>query len=202
MTEGQIDVEHLSATTAAVVLRGEHDVYTVPDASRAARRAAREGALRDHRSVADVVPRLVGARRDARRDRDGARSGQGRRGRARGPADRRGGAHLRGHGPRRRASDPSHPRPGARDARLAADRRERRPHPPRSRLRMPALPDAVGVARQALTGACEALGLGHGRRATCVSRSARPARTSSHTPTATATSRASSRLPCCSSRAS
>jgi serine/threonine-protein kinase RsbW len=27
-------------------------------------------------------------------------------------------------------------------------------------LRMPALPDAVGVARQALTGACEALGLG------------------------------------------
>jgi anti-sigma B factor antagonist len=30
MTEGQIDVEHLSATTAAVVLRGEHDVYTVP----------------------------------------------------------------------------------------------------------------------------------------------------------------------------
>jgi anti-sigma B factor antagonist len=30
MTEGHIDVEHLSATTAAVVLRGEHDVYTVP----------------------------------------------------------------------------------------------------------------------------------------------------------------------------
>jgi anti-sigma B factor antagonist len=30
MTEGKIDVEHLSATTAAVVLRGEHDVYTVP----------------------------------------------------------------------------------------------------------------------------------------------------------------------------
>lgn len=30
MTEGQIDVEHLSGTTAAVVLRGEHDVYTVP----------------------------------------------------------------------------------------------------------------------------------------------------------------------------
>jgi serine/threonine-protein kinase RsbW len=31
---------------------------------------------------------------------------------------------------------------------------------PAVRLRMPALPDAVGVARQALTGACEALGLG------------------------------------------
>lgn len=31
---------------------------------------------------------------------------------------------------------------------------------PAMRLRMPALPDAVGVARQALTGACEALGLG------------------------------------------
>jgi anti-anti-sigma factor len=31
MTESQIDVEHLSATTAALVLRGEHDVYTVPD---------------------------------------------------------------------------------------------------------------------------------------------------------------------------
>jgi anti-sigma B factor antagonist len=31
MTEGQIDVEHLSVTTAALVLRGEHDVYTVPD---------------------------------------------------------------------------------------------------------------------------------------------------------------------------
>jgi serine/threonine-protein kinase RsbW len=31
---------------------------------------------------------------------------------------------------------------------------------PAARLRMPALPDAVGVARQALTGACEALGLG------------------------------------------
>jgi anti-sigma B factor antagonist len=30
MTEGQIEVEHLSATTAAVVLRGEHDIYTVP----------------------------------------------------------------------------------------------------------------------------------------------------------------------------
>jgi anti-sigma B factor antagonist len=30
MAEGHIDVEHLSATTAAVVLRGEHDVYTVP----------------------------------------------------------------------------------------------------------------------------------------------------------------------------
>jgi anti-sigma B factor antagonist len=30
MTEGHIDVEHLSDTTAAVVLRGEHDVYTVP----------------------------------------------------------------------------------------------------------------------------------------------------------------------------
>jgi serine/threonine-protein kinase RsbW len=31
---------------------------------------------------------------------------------------------------------------------------------PAALLRMPALPDAVGVARQALTGACEALGLG------------------------------------------
>jgi anti-anti-sigma factor len=31
MTESRIDVEHLSATTAALVLRGEHDVYTVPD---------------------------------------------------------------------------------------------------------------------------------------------------------------------------
>jgi serine/threonine-protein kinase RsbW len=31
--------------------------------------------------------------------------------------------------------------------------------PPIVRLRMPALPDAVGVARQALTGACEVLGL-------------------------------------------
>jgi anti-sigma regulatory factor (Ser/Thr protein kinase) len=31
---------------------------------------------------------------------------------------------------------------------------------PAVRLRMPAMPDAVGVARQALTGACEALGLG------------------------------------------
>lgn len=31
---------------------------------------------------------------------------------------------------------------------------------PAVRLRMPALPDAVGVARQALTGACESLGLG------------------------------------------
>jgi anti-sigma B factor antagonist len=30
MSDGQIDVEHLSATTAALVLRGEHDVYTVP----------------------------------------------------------------------------------------------------------------------------------------------------------------------------
>jgi anti-sigma B factor antagonist len=30
MNEGQIDVEQLSANTAAVVLRGEHDVYTVP----------------------------------------------------------------------------------------------------------------------------------------------------------------------------
>ncbi len=30
---------------------------------------------------------------------------------------------------------------------------------PAVRLRMPAMPDAVGVARQALTGACEALGL-------------------------------------------
>jgi anti-anti-sigma factor len=30
MTEGQIEVEHLSDTTAAVVLRGEHDIYTVP----------------------------------------------------------------------------------------------------------------------------------------------------------------------------
>jgi anti-sigma B factor antagonist len=30
MTEGQIEVEHLSATTAALVLRGEHDIYTVP----------------------------------------------------------------------------------------------------------------------------------------------------------------------------
>jgi anti-anti-sigma factor len=30
MTEGQIEVEHLSETTAAVVLRGEHDIYTVP----------------------------------------------------------------------------------------------------------------------------------------------------------------------------
>ncbi len=30
MTEGQIDVEFLSETTAAVVLRGEHDIYTVP----------------------------------------------------------------------------------------------------------------------------------------------------------------------------
>ncbi len=33
-------------------------------------------------------------------------------------------------------------------------------HTPAVRLRMPAMPDAVGVARQALTGACEALGLG------------------------------------------
>jgi len=30
MTEGQIEIEHLSATTAAIVLRGEHDIYTVP----------------------------------------------------------------------------------------------------------------------------------------------------------------------------
>jgi anti-sigma B factor antagonist len=30
MTEGQIDVEHLSETTGVVSLRGEHDVYTVP----------------------------------------------------------------------------------------------------------------------------------------------------------------------------
>jgi anti-sigma B factor antagonist len=30
MSDGQIDVEHLSTTTAALVLRGEHDVYTVP----------------------------------------------------------------------------------------------------------------------------------------------------------------------------
>jgi anti-sigma B factor antagonist len=30
MTEGQIDVEQLSTRTACVVLRGEHDVYTVP----------------------------------------------------------------------------------------------------------------------------------------------------------------------------
>jgi anti-sigma regulatory factor (Ser/Thr protein kinase) len=30
---------------------------------------------------------------------------------------------------------------------------------PAALLRMPAMPDAVGVARQALTGACEALGL-------------------------------------------
>ena len=30
MNEGQIDVEQLSANTAVVVLRGEHDVYTVP----------------------------------------------------------------------------------------------------------------------------------------------------------------------------
>jgi anti-anti-sigma factor len=30
MTDGQIDVERLSDTTAAIVLRGEHDVYTVP----------------------------------------------------------------------------------------------------------------------------------------------------------------------------
>jgi anti-sigma B factor antagonist len=30
MTDGQIDVEPLSDTTAAIILRGEHDVYTVP----------------------------------------------------------------------------------------------------------------------------------------------------------------------------
>jgi anti-anti-sigma factor len=30
MTEEQIEVEYLSETTAAVVLRGEHDIYTVP----------------------------------------------------------------------------------------------------------------------------------------------------------------------------
>lgn len=30
MTESQIEVEQLSATTAAVTLRGEHDIYTVP----------------------------------------------------------------------------------------------------------------------------------------------------------------------------
>jgi anti-anti-sigma factor len=30
MTEGQIEVEGLSETTAVVVLRGEHDIYTVP----------------------------------------------------------------------------------------------------------------------------------------------------------------------------
>jgi anti-anti-sigma factor len=30
MTEGQIEVEHLTATTAVVMLRGEHDIYTVP----------------------------------------------------------------------------------------------------------------------------------------------------------------------------
>jgi anti-sigma B factor antagonist len=30
MTEDQIEVEYLSETTAAVVLRGEHDIYTVP----------------------------------------------------------------------------------------------------------------------------------------------------------------------------
>jgi anti-sigma B factor antagonist len=30
MTDGQIDVERLSDTTAAIILRGEHDVYTVP----------------------------------------------------------------------------------------------------------------------------------------------------------------------------
>lgn len=30
MAEDQIEVEHLSDTTAAVVLRGEHDIYTVP----------------------------------------------------------------------------------------------------------------------------------------------------------------------------
>jgi anti-anti-sigma factor len=30
MTEGQIEVEYLSATIAAVVLLGEHDIYTVP----------------------------------------------------------------------------------------------------------------------------------------------------------------------------
>jgi serine/threonine-protein kinase RsbW len=35
---------------------------------------------------------------------------------------------------------------------------------PAVRLRMPAMPDAVGVARQALTGACEALGLAHAYR--------------------------------------
>jgi anti-sigma B factor antagonist len=30
MTEDQIGVEYLSETTAAVCLRGEHDIYTVP----------------------------------------------------------------------------------------------------------------------------------------------------------------------------
>jgi anti-anti-sigma factor len=30
MTEGQIEIEYLSETTAAVMLRGEHDIYTVP----------------------------------------------------------------------------------------------------------------------------------------------------------------------------
>jgi anti-sigma B factor antagonist len=30
MTEDQIEIEYVSETTAAVVLRGEHDIYTVP----------------------------------------------------------------------------------------------------------------------------------------------------------------------------
>ncbi|MDX6568333.1 MAG: anti-sigma factor antagonist [Gaiellales bacterium] len=30
MTEDQIEIEYLSETAAAVVLRGEHDIYTVP----------------------------------------------------------------------------------------------------------------------------------------------------------------------------
>jgi anti-sigma B factor antagonist len=30
MTEGQIEIEYVSETTAVVVLRGEHDIYTVP----------------------------------------------------------------------------------------------------------------------------------------------------------------------------
>ena len=47
MTEGQIDVVHLSDTTAAIVLRGEHDVYTVP---------ALRGRLDElHRGSLDVI---------------------------------------------------------------------------------------------------------------------------------------------------
>ena len=69
-------------------------------------------------------------------------------------------------------------------------------------LRMPALPDAVGVARQALTGACEALGL-DARATGDVRLAVSEACTNvvAHA-TATATSLASSRLPCCSTRAS
>ena len=202
MTEGQIDVEHLSATTAAVVLRGEHDVYTVPTLRERLDElhAKQLFVIIDLSQTAfldsSVLGAMLGATEKARGQGTGVAVVLGD------PPTDAGRAHLRGHGPRGRAADPRDPRRGARDTSRGGRRSERRRHARRA-------PPHAGPARRgrrraagADRGVRGARARRHVRRATCASRSARRARTSSHTPTATATSLASSRLPCCSTRAS